>query len=193
MLLNNASNDTTEAVMQRLEGEDLRVRGFHHRAEMPWPHPQAINFMASIARGDWLLVHNADDWADAGYVQAILDAADANPDANCIFSPWQWEGVRHDVQVFPPYDPATMIAVHQIPGIRAVRRDLWERTGGEDERIPIGADWDWAVRASLAGLNPLQLDRPYVHVRAQGDGQRLSDQWLKHRPDVRAHMESHSC
>jgi glycosyltransferase involved in cell wall biosynthesis len=187
LVLNNASTDETEAVLTRLEAEDHRVRGFHQRAETPWPHPTAINFLASLARGEWILVHNADDWADAGYVQAILDAADQHPEVNCIFSPWQWEGARHEVQVFPAYDPATMIAVHQIPGLRAVRIDLWKRTGGEDPRFPVGADWEWAVRASLAGLKPLQLDHPYLHVRDQGAG-RLSHGWLAVRDTVRAHM-----
>jgi hypothetical protein len=89
-----------------------------------------------------------------------------------------------------------MIEEHQIPGIRAVRRDLWERTDGEDASIPAGSDWDWAVRASLSGMVPHQLPRPYVRIRkrpddrpslsSQVDFARLFDHMRRHAPGAPA-------
>jgi hypothetical protein len=81
-----------------------------------------------------------------------------------------------------------MATVHQIPGIRAVRRDLWDATGGEDITYPMGSDWEWAARASHAGLLvPRQLARPYLRVQHHGDShiKRLSGEpWLAERARV---------
>lgn len=155
------------------------------------PHSHALNHGAWVlSQNDcaWFVVQNSDDRCYPGYAQAIVDTATAHPDCNCIFSPWEHMDDGR-VQRFPLYDPATMIDVHQIPGIRAVRRDLWEATGGEDEAIPAGADWDWAVRASMCGMVPRQLERPYVRIRPRTNRPSLSSQ--VDFPRLTAHMRAH--
>lgn len=154
--------------------------------------PAALNHAASLARGEWLVVLNADDLLDVHAVQTILRIANDRPEVNCIFSPWQWIGHRRDMYDFAPYTgDRRMLTEHQIPGIRAVRRDLWRALGGEDESIEIGADWDWAVRASVRGLlEPYKHPTPLWWVRDHGPHVlRLSAQ-CDHKA-LRAHMAKH--
>jgi glycosyltransferase involved in cell wall biosynthesis len=141
------------------------------------PQPVALNLAARAARGDWLVWLNADDLLEPDALETIRAVADADAAVNCIFSPLQFFGASRDVYDVAPYDPATMVDRHQVPGVRAVRRDLWERTGGEDETIAVGADWDWGVRASRLGLVPVRVPRPLWRCRKFAPSvRRLSDQ-----------------
>ena len=156
-------------------------------------HGKALNLGAAhlLTNGcDWIVVQNSDDRCDPEYAQAIVDTATEHPDVNCIFSPWAdmkgCETVR-----FPAYHPVLTCYQHQIPGIRAVRRDLWECTRGEDANIPIGSDWDWAARASVEGwLRPWQLERPYVRLRERSAG-RPSLSSHVNWPKLNTHMKRH--
>jgi glycosyltransferase involved in cell wall biosynthesis len=190
LILDNGSRDDTWSITRSLATRDKRVQGWQVKENGSFP--VALNALAGAAHAPWLLIHNADDRAEPDYVEAILEAAAADPARNCIFSPWQWFGGRHDVHRFPPFQLATMATEHQIPGIRAVRRDLWDATKGEDTSYPVGSDWEWAARAAMAGLLvPHQLDRPYVHVRHHGDThikRQSGEPWLAERARVMARV-----
>lgn len=192
VLIDNGSTDASAAEIRAVIKFDRRFRVETFARNQPFPI--ALNYAASRALAPWLLVHNADDRMETGYLAAIAQVIATRPDVTCIYSPWHFIG-RGETRSFPPYDPATMVDTHQIPGIRAMRRDLWELTGGEDEAIHVGSDWDWAVRASLTDrFVPYQLDRPYVGIRtrppgrvtlsAQADFPRLFAHMRRHRPNA---------
>jgi glycosyltransferase involved in cell wall biosynthesis len=191
VMLNNGSTDDTAAVMQRYERADPRIAYLGAPANL-WP-PVATNVGLTLAMGAWpltrwFLMHGADDLMEPDYLEAILGAADAHPDANCVFSPWQWIDHPEKGVKFFPYDPATMHTVHQIPAWKAITRELWEQVGPEDQTIRIGSDWSWALRASLAGvLRPLQLDRPYLSLRVR-DGDRKSQSDEVDWPALHGHL-----
>jgi glycosyltransferase involved in cell wall biosynthesis len=157
------------------------------------PQPVALNLAARAARGDWLVWLNADDMLAPGALEATARVIDAAPDVNCIVSPWQFFGGRTDVYTPAPCTgDARMVTEHQVPGIRAVRRDLWDALGGEDEAIPVGADWDWACRAVARGLLRLHVHpTPLWHVRHHGDAQRTRLTAQADYPTLRAHMARH--
>jgi glycosyltransferase involved in cell wall biosynthesis len=186
LILDNGSTDDTLETALTLKAADARIRMV---ASVPEniPHPAAINLLAADAASPWLLIHGADDWLAPGYAAATLEAARRRPDVNCIFSPLIHASGM--VQRYPVYDPATLLTVKSVAGKRAVRRDLWDRVGGEDEGIAAGADWDWAVRASLCGLVPLQLPDPYVHLGSADGRTRLAAQ-CDHAA-LRVHMARH--
>lgn len=154
--------------------------------------PQALNYAAGYAKGEWLIVLNADDMLSEDAVEAILGIARTNPDVNLIYSPWQWIGHASGIYDFPPYTgDERMLTEHQIPGIRAVRRDLWDALGGEDESIAVGADWDWAVRGAARGLlRPYKHPTPLWLVRDHGPNVRRLSSQCDHKA-LRAHMARH--
>lgn len=190
--LDNASTDGSWLTMAAVGERDRRLhflQGFDLLN-----YPRALNLLAGLARGEWLVVLNADDRLAPGAIATILAIAAENPSRNLIYSPWRWIGGRTDLYDFKPYTAdQRMVYEHQIPGIRAVRRDLWDALGGEDEAIAVGADWDWAVRGAVRGLlRPYRHPEPLWLVRHHGEeGQkhRLSAQ--ADRPALRAHMQRH--
>jgi glycosyltransferase involved in cell wall biosynthesis len=191
VIIDNASTDETAAVARAWEAADDRVEV--RTTLQCLPHPAAINLAALFATEDWLVWLNADDMLAPGALAAMARVIDADPDVNCIVSPWQFFGGRTDVYTPAPYTgDARMVTEHQVPGIRAVRRDLWDALGGEDEAIPVGADWDWACRAVARGLLRLHVHpTPLWHVRHHGDAQRTRLTAQADYPTLRAHMARH--
>lgn len=185
--VNNGSTDDTATVIAAFADRQQRVRVLTQRETTP--QPVALNRCAQLAEAPWLVWLNADDRLVPDALATIIEVATAYPEVNCIFSPLQFFGASSAVYDVAPYDPATMVDVHQIPGVRAVRRDLWDRTGGEDEAIAVGADWDWGVRASRLGLAPYKVLRPLWHCRKVRGTKRLSDQG--NLAALKAHMRQH--
>lgn len=185
--VNNGSTDDTGAIIAAFADREQRVRVLTQRETTP--QPVALNRCAALAAAPWLVWLNADDLFVPDALATILAVADANPAVNCITSPLEYFGAVRTVYTPKPYDPARIAEEHQINGVRAVRRDLWERTGGEDPTIPVGADWDWAVRASRLGLVPHVVERPLWRCRKFSDRARLTDQG--NVPALKAHMRRH--
>lgn len=189
VLVNNGSMDLTADIADLWQMESpgrVVVRHIAHRSQ-----PAAINYAATQASGRWLVWLNADDLLVPDALDTLAQMIHNYPSVNCITSPLEYFGAVQMVYTPRPYNPASIAEEHQINGVRAVRRDVWDRTGGEDERLPVevGADWDWAVRASLVGLEPLFFPRPLWRCRKFRDGNRLTDRG--NVPALKAHMRRH--
>lgn len=170
LVLDNGSTDQSWPILQDLIASDPRVTLMRSPTNL-WP-PHAANRCWRYAMERWpdcrwFLGQGADDVMAPEYLEAILEAAAENPTRNMIFAPRKWIG-RDEVKPWPRYDPETIHAEPQISGWRAFTRELWEKVGPEDVSIRIGADWEWAVRASVLGvLRPYQLDQPLLALRVR--------------------------
>ena len=128
ILLDNGSTDASADTLWELVEGDKRVtvlyepvnRGSTHGGNRVWRY--ALEQWPSC---EWIVGVGADDVVRRDYLEAILRAADNDPSANLIFSPVDYIGhPERGVTRFPPYNPLTVHAEVQIPGWRAVRRDL---------------------------------------------------------------------
>lgn len=119
---------------------------------------RAVNRARRMASGDMLAVFGADHIPDATKLEWIADRLSALP----------WTGVYAGTQLLSP--AGTRLILHGMPvapvarayayridmclGIVAVRAEVWDDTGGMDERfIGWGAE-DVAHRLALASLYP---------------------------------------
>ena len=193
VLLDNGSTDGSADILDEYAEQDSRIALLHEPTNLwgPVVGNRIYRYGLTLWPGvEWILGAGADDVMGVGYLEAILRAADNDPTANLIFSPVTFIGhPEKGVTRYPPYNPATVHTEVQIPGWRAVRRDLWEAVGDEAEGIKIGADWDWAARASAMGvLKPVQLAEPHLAMRVR-EGARVS---LSHQVDWPA-LHRHLC
>lgn len=180
-ILDNGSTDESTELLRWAHAEDDRITLV--RSEHNMRCPDAANFgygvcMTLWPECRWFVGAGADDLMDRDYLAAILEAAEARPEVNCIFSPMRF--IAHPekgVYTYPPYDPRKVHQVLMVPGWRAFTRDLWEQVGPEYTGINQGSDWEWVCRASVKGvLKPYQLPRPYLSLRVrEGDRKSQSD------------------
>jgi glycosyltransferase involved in cell wall biosynthesis len=190
IILDNGSTDGSWGILRDIQAEDSRIQ--LHRMPTNTRPPWVANFVTEFAFEmwrdcQWFVPHGADDLMAPNYLETILDTAAEHPDANLIFSPWQWIGhPEKGVKRFPAFDTETCHAVHQIPAWAAFTRQLWDDVGGHDEAVPIASDWDWVVRARKA-LQPVQLQQPMISLRVR-EGARKSQSDEVHWPTLHRHL-----
>lgn len=98
-LVHGDSNDGTEAVCQKYEDNDRRIKNIFHIDGLV----QARNIGYAHATGDWLMYIDGDDWIDTNCLEELMGFADKydNPDIifwNCvqelgeisIKGKWEW-------------------------------------------------------------------------------------------------------
>ena len=185
VIIDNGSTDRSASILHGFAQYDHRITLLYAARNLP--PGRVANLLAHCATTlwpdcRWYVGAGADDVMAPDYLEAILRAAGENPEANLIFSPWQWIGhPEKGVKVFPRFSAETCHAEHQIPAWAAVTRELWQASGGHDETL-IAADWDWVVR-SRALLRPHQLDRPYISLRVR-EGARVTQSDEVHWPTL---------
>jgi glycosyltransferase involved in cell wall biosynthesis len=192
LILDNGSTDRSWEILQQFEHADPRITLL--RSPTNLIPADAANGAWALAMERWpdcrwFIGAGADDMMEPDYLEAVLAAADADPSVNCIYSPVRfighpWKGTW----TYPMYDPLSVHQQHQIPGWRAFTRELWDAVGPENTECGIGSDWEWIVRASVAGLlHPRQLSRPYLSVRIREHG-RVTQSDTGDRPALLRHL-----
>lgn len=117
----------------------------------------ANNYLADAASGEWLLLLNPDTQLEAGAIDALLAAAEENPEFAILgglsvdrqgnplaMSHLRFPRLRRLVRAIagranaplPPSDSADVLAVEAVSGgFLLIRRSAWEALGGFDEQF----------------------------------------------------------
>lgn len=126
------------------------------------------NFGWRKARGEWVLVLDADMVVPPATVAEILEKTAATADSECA-AWWIPEvrtgtGFRVKARNFERsfYDGTC------IDALRLFRRDVLERTGGYDENLPPGGeDWELDIRILALGVKCAVLAHSLIHNERQ--------------------------
>jgi glycosyltransferase involved in cell wall biosynthesis len=192
LILDNGSTDGSWEILQRFATSDPRIAFLHTPANMTPADAANFGWGFSMDRWPecrWFIGQGSDDIMQPDYLEAVLAVADADPSVNCIYSPVRFIGhPEKGTWTYPTYDPLSVHQQHQIPGWRAFTRELWDAVGPENPNCGIGSDWEWIVRASVAGvLHPRQLSRPYNSLRIRERG-RVTQSDTGDRPALLRHL-----
>jgi glycosyltransferase involved in cell wall biosynthesis len=173
LILENGSTDRSWDILSGFPDSRITLV----RSPVNLPPAEAANFGWGMAlerwpECRWFMGQGADDLMGQGYLDAVITTAEAHPEVNCIFSPVRFIGhPERGTWVYPPYNAKRAHQQLMVPGWRAFTRELWQEVGEENTGCGIGADWEWIVRASVAGvLRPHQLERPYLSLRVRDRG-----------------------
>ncbi len=192
VLGDDASTDDTVTVALR-EWPGLKVA----RLERNCGAAAARNAALELTTGEWIAFLDSDDEWLPGKLSRQIAALKADPSiAYCATSHMyvRRDGGRREVRVLES-QPGERHLQGALPFHGAstplVRRSLWQSLGGQDERLRVLEDWDWALRASskhrLCVLpDPLALihENSPSHPDATVSSTRLFLE--KHRESIRA-------
>ncbi len=183
LVADNGSTDGTADVVRSFEGraaawQGLRVVDASHRAGAN----AARNAGTRAARGEAVLLCDADDVVDPGWVEALAGGLDRAAGAGGRLDRTQLNPRFVELWGGPPEDwgVSTSLGFLRRPiGANAgFRRSVWEQLGGFDEEyVRGGTETEFFWRLQLAGHTLLEVPEALVHYRVRADVRAMVRQW----------------
>ncbi|MPY93310.1 MAG: glycosyltransferase [Acidimicrobiia bacterium] len=166
IVCDDGSTDGTADALARF-GRSVRVVRKANGGEA-----SARNAGARVARGDYVAFLDADDRFLPGRLEALGQAASAQPDVDVFTTDAFLEvddrfvGRCYEDQEFPVGDQRRAILTSNfVFGHVAIRRSCLLAAGGYDESIRFTTDWELWIRLILAGSRVALVDAPLAVYR----------------------------
>jgi glycosyltransferase involved in cell wall biosynthesis len=146
-VVDGGSSDGTTALVRRSGARLLVVPGLGQSA--------SVNRGVAAARGDAVLILNADDVLYPGGVAALVDGLTHAPNAAAAYG--EAVHIAGDDTIIGPYptQPFDREALREACFIcqpaAAVRRSAFEEIGGMDEGLELAMDYDFWIRLARCG------------------------------------------
>jgi len=133
-----------------------------------------MNKGAELARGEWLLFLQGDDWLPAGALDAYRKAIAENPDAEMICG--DCEAVKQSAgtwsSIWSVKDPSLKkLTIENVAlgepmiNARLIRKDVFRKLGGFSLEYSLASDRDFLLRAAEAGVRQAEIPVPTYRYR----------------------------
>ena len=174
IVVDDGSKDGTAEVVKELARQDRRV-SLVQQANRGLAG--ARNSAMRAARGEFFALLDSDDMWDPQYLEAQLALLDARPAVDIVTgNGWYLGGPRHGQVARPHPDPRPDPELASIIGdewsvfiMSVVRRRVYTAIGPFDEEMRSNEDYDFWLRAAVAGFTFARNDRPLGHYRVRAD------------------------
>lgn len=174
IVVDDGSKDETAEVVAAVGREDRRVRLVRQANR---GLAGARNTALRAARGELFALLDSDDVWEADFLAAQVAILDARPDVDIVTgNGWYLDGPRHGQLARPYPDPRRDPELASIIGdewsvfiMSVVRRRVYTAIGPFDEDMRSNEDYDFWLRAAIAGFTFARNDRPLGHYRIRAD------------------------
>jgi glycosyltransferase involved in cell wall biosynthesis len=174
IVADDGSKDDTAEVVKGLTREDPRVRLVQQANR---GLAGARNTALRAARGDVFALLDSDDAWEPEFLQAQLAILAARPEVDIVTgNGWYLDGSRHGELARPYPDTRPDPVLASIIGdewsvfiMSVMRRRVYTAIGPFDEDMRSNEDYDFWLRAALAGFSFARNDRPLGHYRVRSD------------------------
>jgi GT2 family glycosyltransferase len=174
IVIDDGSTDRTAAALEEEFGADIRLFSTPNRGVAA-----ARNFGVAVSRGELIAFLDSDDLWLRGKLRAQTAFFAEHPQAEICQTEEIW--IRNGVRVNPCahhrkpsgdiFEPSLRLCLVS-PSAVMLRRELFERVGGFNERLPVCEDYDLWLR--IARDTPVWLiDRPLI-IKRGGHADQLS-------------------
>jgi glycosyltransferase involved in cell wall biosynthesis len=180
LVVNDGSTDETGRIAAGWAARDPRVRVLH---KTNGGISTARNLALGHATGDLMAILDSDDTWESDYLASQLAILDARPEVDLVTGNARYLGSRLDGRpVRPSPDPRPEPDLAQILSdanavfiMTVVRRRVYDTIGGFDETLRTNEDYDYWLRAALAGFRFARNDRPLGRYRRRDDSLSASE------------------
>ena len=175
IIVDDGSVDDTALIAERAQRDDpSRVRVIRQENAGV---AAARNAALRIARGEFFALLDSDDLWEPGFLEHQMAMLTARPEIDLVVGNGRYlGGERHGTLVRSTQDPGpplalpTIIADEQAVFIMTVfRRRVFETIGGYDEALRTNEDFDFWLRAALAGFRFERNLEPLAWYRRRSD------------------------
>jgi glycosyltransferase involved in cell wall biosynthesis len=180
IVVDDGSRDGTADAVREASKEDARVR----LVQQPNRGlAGARNTALRAARGEYFALLDSDDLWEPQVLAEQMAVLEARPDVDIVTgNGWYLEGPRHGEVARPSPDPRPEPCLASIIGderavfiMSVVRRRVYTSIGAFDEEMRSNEDYDFWLRAAVAGFTFARNDRPLGHYRVRADSLSASD------------------
>jgi glycosyltransferase involved in cell wall biosynthesis len=180
IVVDDGSKDGTADVVKALADEDGRIQ----LVQQPNRGlAGARNSALRAARGEYFALLDSDDLWEPEFLAEQLAILAAQPEVDIVTgNAWSLGGPQHGQLARPCPDPrpvpdlATIIGDEWSVFIMAVfRRRVYTTIGAFDESMRSNEDYDFWLRAAVAGFRFVRNDRPLGHYRIRTDSLSASE------------------
>jgi glycosyltransferase involved in cell wall biosynthesis len=143
----------------------------------------ARNRAMAVASGELFALLDSDDIWEPEFLQAQVDVLRDRPDVDLVTANGWYLGSRLDGRLIRPWpDPRPDPDLGHILGdeyaifiMTVFRRRVYETIGGFDETCRTNEDYDYWLRAAIAGFRFARNDRPLARYRRRDDSLSASE------------------
>jgi len=167
VVVNDGSTDGTKAYLDGFN--DPRVRVIHQENRRL---PEALNAGFRAARGDLLTWTSADNYCAPGFLEHLVGALEAYPEAGFAYS--DFANIDKDGQVISVRENPSL-TYHDLlagnPGVASFmyRRACQDKVGYYDPSMECAEDWDYWLRI-LEHFETVYVPQVLYHYRRHEDG-----------------------
>jgi glycosyltransferase involved in cell wall biosynthesis len=180
LIVDDGSTDATAETARRYAGADARIRLMQ---KANGGIATARNAALAVSTGTYIAILESDDVWEPDYLAAQLAVFAAHPDVDVVTANGWFLGSRLDGQLARPFPDArpqptlaTILGDETSIFIMSVfRRRVYETIGGFDEAFRTNEDYEYWLRAALAGFRFWRNDRPLCHYRRRDDSVSADD------------------
>jgi len=174
IVVDDGSKDGTADVVRTFEAQDPRVRLVQQANR---GLAGARNTALRAARGEFFALLDSDDVWEPAFLAQQLAILEARPEVDIVTgNGWYLEGPRHGQLARPYPDARPDPTLASIIGdewsvfiMSVVRRRVYTSIGAFDEEMRSNEDYDFWLRAAVAGFIFARNDVPLGHYRVRSD------------------------
>ena len=180
VVVDDGSTDGTAAVVAALAADDSRVRLVRQANR---GLAGARNTAMRVARGESFALLDSDDLWEPEFLAEQITILAARPEIDIVTgNGWMYGGLLHGElarpcpDARPAPDLAAILGDERAVFIMSVfRRRVYEVVGCFDETMRTNEDYDFWLRAAIAGFRFARNDRPLGHYRIRTDSLSASE------------------
>jgi glycosyltransferase involved in cell wall biosynthesis len=201
LIVDDGSTDDTADIVRRFAASDNRIRLLRQDNR---GLAAARNTALRHARGGFIALLDSDDLWEPRFLEAQVALLEQRPEIDIVTGNGWTLGSHEDGQPARPWpdsrptpDLWTILGDELSVFIMSVfRRRVYDTIGGFDEMLRTNEDFDFWLRAALAGFKFARNDEPLGHYRRRDDSLSASEVrmlrgalrvYYKHRPTLLHH------
>jgi glycosyltransferase involved in cell wall biosynthesis len=165
ILVDDASTDTTPALIAELVQRDGRIRSVRNATNRRLPG--ALNAGFALAQGEYLTWTSDDNLYRPAALAAMVAVLDAQPDVDFVYADYDVideSGQRLGTNI--AMEPVQLIQQYYGVPCFLYRRRVFETLGGYAEDLFLAEDYDYLLRVLLSGYRMAPLhDNLYLYRR----------------------------
>jgi glycosyltransferase involved in cell wall biosynthesis len=156
IIVNDGSRDNTEEIAEKWINRDKR---FHYIQKVNGGLSSARNAGIAIAKGDYILALDADDYISNDYIEKIIVEFEKDNSLKIVYAKARKFGVVEGEWNLPEYNFKNLLKSNMIYCSAVFKKSDWEMVGGFDTKLIYGIeDWEFWISILKKGGNVKRLN-----------------------------------